>query len=80
MSPVAYSYLVVKYQMSSGPYGPIFSFSILKLALNNVIKRCVLTHSYEVITFDFFRWAGEGVCWQFWEQSYHREFGGRDCK
>ena len=24
MSPVAYSYLVAKYQMSSGPYGPIF--------------------------------------------------------
>ena len=24
VSPVAYSYLVAKYQMSSGPYGPIF--------------------------------------------------------
>ena len=26
VSPVAYSYLVAKYQMSSGPYGPIFIF------------------------------------------------------
>ena len=26
VSPVAYSYLVAKYQMSSGPYGPIFLF------------------------------------------------------
>ena len=24
VSPVVYSYLVAKYQMSSGPYGPIF--------------------------------------------------------
>ena len=24
VSPVAYSYLVAKYQMSSGPYGPFF--------------------------------------------------------
>ena len=27
VSPVAYSYLVAKYQMSSGPYGPIFDGS-----------------------------------------------------
>ena len=28
VSPVAYSYLVAKYQMSSGPYGPIFGFEM----------------------------------------------------
>ena len=36
MSPVAYSYLVAKYQMSSGPYGPIFFCSITENTLTGL--------------------------------------------
>ena len=38
MSPVAYSYLVAKYQRSSGPYGPIFYFLICWITFPTDLK------------------------------------------
>ena len=62
VSPVAYSYLVAKYQMSSGPYGHFFFLCDLSNSFQNLLKQYFIDRIY-IECFYFYYPIGLGGCW-----------------